>query len=63
MPVLTPRLEQPLHWAERQPGQSKMRRARLKRLALHTLTLLSMGSVLTALIALRAAIFLWRLHA
>ncbi|MBB4360774.1 hypothetical protein GGD65_001796 [Bradyrhizobium sp. CIR18] len=61
MPMLTHRFEQPLHWAQRQSGLSKMRRARLERLALHALTVLSMGSVLTALIALRAAIYFWHL--
>ncbi len=63
MPVLTHRLEQPLHWADRQPRLSKLRRAQLKRIALQALTVASMGSVLTGLIALRTAISLWRLHA
>jgi hypothetical protein len=40
-----------------------VRSAQLKHLARPVLTVLSMGSVLTALIALRAAIHLWQLHA
>lgn len=63
MPTLTHGFEQLLRWAEREPRLSKPRRAQLKRLALHGLTALSMGSVLTALIALRAAIYLWHLQA
>jgi len=63
MLTLTHGVEQPLRWTERQPALSKLRMAQLKRLALHALAVLSMGSVLTALIALRAAIHLWQLHA
>lgn len=63
MPVLTHRLEQSLHLAERGPLLSALRRAQLKRIALQALTVVSMGSVLTGLIALRTAICLWRLHA
>ncbi|UPK28689.1 hypothetical protein IVB26_09855 [Bradyrhizobium sp. 195] len=63
MPTLTHGVEQPLRWAEHQPALSKLRMAQVKRLALHALTVISMGSVLTALIALRAAIYLWHLHA
>lgn len=49
--------------AERPARISEAHKARLQRMALQTLTLLSMGSVLTALIALRTAIYVWRLHA
>ena len=63
MPVRIHRFEHPLHWAEHQLHLSKALKAQLKRVALHALALLSMGSVLTALIALRAAISLWHLNA
>ncbi|QOZ79169.1 hypothetical protein XH83_29475 [Bradyrhizobium sp. CCBAU 53351] len=63
MPVLLQHAEQPPRWAERRPAQSKVRSAQLEHLARPVLTVLSMGSVLTALIALRAAIYLWQLHA
>lgn len=63
MPVLTHRFEQSLRWVERQPALSKVRSAQLKRLALQVLTVLSMGSVLSALIALRTAICVWHLPA
>lgn len=63
MRVLTQRVEQPPYWADRQPRQTKVLGAQLKRLALRVLTLLSMGSALTALIALKAVISLWHLHA
>jgi ABC-type phosphate transport system permease subunit len=39
------------------------RKAGLRRLVLGALTMLSMGSVLTALIALKTAIYVWHLHA
>jgi len=42
---------------------TKERKAQLKRFALRALIVLSMGSVLTALIALRTAIYVWHLHA
>jgi hypothetical protein len=38
------------------------RNAWLRRLALGALTVLTMGSVLTALIALKTAISVWHLH-
>ncbi|MBR0992527.1 hypothetical protein JQ580_17575 [Bradyrhizobium japonicum] len=63
MSMLTHGLERPLAWAERPMRTPTARKAQLKRLALGALTLLSMGSVLTALIALRTAIYVWRLHA
>lgn len=56
MSTLTHGFEQPLQWAERWLPMSKLRKAQLKRIALHGLAMLSMGSVLTALIALRTAI-------
>ncbi|WP_339035322.1 hypothetical protein WHZ78_27125 [Bradyrhizobium symbiodeficiens] len=62
MSMLTHGLERPLAWAERPALISAARKAQLKRLALGALTLLSMGSVLTALIALRTAIYVWHLH-
>lgn len=55
MSTLIQRLERPL-WPERRLRISKLRRARLKRIALDGLAVLSMGSVLTALIALKTAI-------
>ncbi|MCK1736026.1 hypothetical protein IVA79_19290 [Bradyrhizobium sp. 138] len=63
MPVLTHRLEPPLYQIERQPRLPKVHRAQLTRLALQVLTVFSMGSVLTALIALRTAIHVWHLPA
>ncbi|UPK37446.1 hypothetical protein IVB18_09160 [Bradyrhizobium sp. 186] len=50
-------------WTERQPRISKARKAQLKRVALRALALLSMGSVLAALIALKTVIYLWHLAA
>ncbi|MDA9546251.1 hypothetical protein ACM43_17815 [Bradyrhizobium sp. CCBAU 45321] len=49
--------------AEQQLRISKLRKARLERIALDGLAMLSMGSVLTALIALRTAIHIWHLPA
>lgn len=49
--------------AERAARISEARKTQLKRIALQVLGLLSMGSVLTALIALRIAIHLWHLPA
>ncbi|PSO21691.1 hypothetical protein [Bradyrhizobium sp. MOS003] len=62
MSMLTHDLERPLAWAERPVRIPTARKAQLKRLAIGALTLLSMGSVLTALIALRTAIHVWHLH-
>ena len=39
------------------------RKAQLKRVALRALAVLTMGGVLTALIALKTAIFVWHMHA
>ncbi|MGY8634116.1 hypothetical protein RAD15_16695 [Bradyrhizobium sp. 14AA] len=63
MSMLTHGFEQPVLWKERPARMSTARKVRLKRLAVSALTLLSMGSVLTVLIALRTAIYVWHLHA
>lgn len=63
MSMLTHGVERSLGWAERPARTSPERKAQLKRIALSALTLLSMGSVLAALIALKTAIYVWRLHA
>jgi hypothetical protein len=63
MSMLTGGFEHPVNWAERPAQISGERKAQLKRLALGALTLLSMGSVLTAFIALKTAIYVWHLHA
>ncbi|MGL3107427.1 hypothetical protein [Bradyrhizobium sp. BR 1432] len=63
MSMLTHGFERPLGWAESTMRLSPFREAQLKRVALRALTLLTMGSVLTALIALRTAIYVWHLHA
>ena len=63
MSMLTQGLERPFDWAERPARISKARKAQLKRGALRVLAVLTMGSVLTALIALKTAIYVWRLHA
>ena len=64
MSILTHRSEHPLAWVERPARISKVRKAQqLKRIALRALAVLTMGSVLTALIALKTAIYVWRLHA
>ncbi|WP_407187876.1 hypothetical protein [Bradyrhizobium centrosematis] len=61
MSILTHGLDQPFQ-AERPARISEARKAQLKRIALQAFALLSMGSVLTALIALRTAIHFWRLR-
>lgn len=63
MSMLTHSFDRPFEGAERPARISKARKAQLKRFALGALTVLSMGSVLTALIALRTAIYVWHLHA
>ncbi|WGD54306.1 hypothetical protein QA641_10610 [Bradyrhizobium sp. CB1650] len=63
MSMLTHGFERPFDWAERPARISKAHKARLERITLRVLAVLSMGSVLTALIALRTAIHLWHLHA
>ncbi|TCU72316.1 hypothetical protein EDE08_105176 [Bradyrhizobium sp. R2.2-H] len=61
MSILTHDLDRPL--AEHPVRISHARKAQLSRIALQALGLLSMGSVLTALIALRTAIHIWHLPA
>jgi hypothetical protein len=63
MSTLTHGLDRPFDEVEQRPRISKERKAQLKRLALSALTMLTMGSVLTALIALKTAIYVWHLHA
>ncbi|MGY3031066.1 hypothetical protein ACVIIV_000236 [Bradyrhizobium sp. USDA 4354] len=62
MSILTHDFDRPFG-AERPLRISDARKAQLKRIALQALGLLSMGSVLTALIALRTAIHVWHLPA
>ncbi|RTE95196.1 MULTISPECIES: hypothetical protein [Bradyrhizobium] len=62
MSILTHGFDRPFA-AERTIRISEARKAQLKRIALQALGLLSMGSVLTALIALRTAIYVWHLPA
>jgi len=63
MSMLTQSFERSFNWAERPVRISVERKAQLKRVALRTLAVLTMGSVLTALIALKTAIFVWHMHA
>jgi len=63
MSILTHGFDQPFGQAERSVHISEARKAQIKRIALGALTMLSMGSVLTALIALKTAIHVWHLHA
>lgn len=63
MSMLTYGFDRPFDEAERPSRISMARKARLKSLTLQALALLSMGSVLTALIALKTAIYVWHLHA
>jgi hypothetical protein len=63
MSMLTHGFDRPFDGAERPARLSTARKARFERFALGALTMLSMGSVLTALIALKTAILVWRLHA
>jgi hypothetical protein len=63
MSMLTHGFDRPFDEVERPARISKERKALLKRLALSALTVLSMGSVLAALIALKTAIYVWHLHA
>jgi hypothetical protein len=62
MSMLTHSLDRPFDGADRSPRISAARKAQLKRFALGAVTLLSMGSVLTALIALRTAVYVWQMH-
>jgi hypothetical protein len=63
MSMLAQGIGRPLDWVERRPRMSAVRKAQLKRVALRALAVLTMGSVLTALIALKTAIFVWHMHA
>ncbi len=63
MTMLTHDLAHQSGWTDRPTRLSRARKAQLKRIALGALTALSMASVLTALIALRTAIYVWHLHA
>lgn len=63
MSMLTHGLERPFDVAERSPRVSSARKTQLKRIALRAMAVLSMGSVLAALIALKTAIYVWHLHA
>jgi hypothetical protein len=63
MSMLTHGFERPVDWAARPARISGDRKAQLKRIALRALAVLTMGSVLTALIALKTAIYVWHLHA
>jgi hypothetical protein len=63
MSMLTHGFERSIGWAERPAPISQTRRGQLKRIALGALALLSMGSLLTALIALKTVIYIWHLHA
>ncbi|EJN14895.1 hypothetical protein PMI42_01554 [Bradyrhizobium sp. YR681] len=62
MSMLTHGLDRPFAGADRSLRVSTVRKAQLKRLALGAIALLSMGSMLTALIALRTAIYVWHMH-
>jgi hypothetical protein len=62
MSMLTQGLQAPLDWAERPARISKARKATFKRAAARALALLTMGGVLTALIALKTVIYVWHLH-
>ena len=61
MSILTHGFDRPFG-SERPARISGARKAQLKSLALGALTLLTMGSVLTALIALKTAIYVWHMH-
>ncbi|MCS3727089.1 hypothetical protein [Bradyrhizobium betae] len=63
MSILTHGYDRPFGAAERPARLSAARKTSLKRIGLQALALLSMGSVLTALIALKTAIYVWHLHA
>jgi hypothetical protein len=70
MSILTHGFERPYHSPGKKSARgsafiapiSKVDSETLRRLCLRALALLSMGSVLTALIALKTAIFVWRFH-
>lgn len=62
MSILAHDYDQPFDGVEHPARISEARKAQIKRIALRGLALLSMGSVLTALIALKTAIYVWHLH-
>ncbi|TWA98686.1 hypothetical protein [Bradyrhizobium stylosanthis] len=62
MSMLTYGFDRRFDAAERPATPLAARKARLKGIALQAFALLSMGSVLTALIALKTAIYVWHLH-
>jgi len=62
MSMLTYGFDRRFDAAERPARPSTAHQARLKGIALQALGLLSMGSVLTALIALKTAVYVWHLH-
>ncbi len=61
MSVITHGSERPLDRAERRSQMATARKDQLKQIGLSALVVLSMGSVLTALIALRTAVYVWPL--
>lgn len=63
MSILTHGFDRAFDGVERPARISAARKLQLKRIALHALTLLSMGSVLAAMIALKIAIHVWQFHA
>jgi hypothetical protein len=63
MSMLIQGFERPFDRARRPALISSERKARLERIALRALAVLTMGSVLTGLIALRTVAYVWRLHA
>lgn len=62
MSILTHGIDRPFE-AEHRARISEAHKAQLQRIALQAIALLSMGSVLTALIALKTAVHVWRLLA
>lgn len=63
MSMLTQGFERPSSWPERPAQVANERKTQLKRVALRALAVLTMGGALTALIALKTAVFVWNLHA
>jgi hypothetical protein len=63
MSILTHGFDRSFNGAEQPALLSAARKAQLKRVALRALAVLTMGGVLTALIALKTAIFVWHMHA
>jgi hypothetical protein len=63
MSILTHGFERRFDLAPRSERLSAARKVLLKRIALRALTVLAMGSLLAALIALKTAVYVWHLHA